>query len=589
LNKKINIFLIFMLLIIYTIPVFGFTGEQNNITISFQEPNQNYRSKVKYLDDGRQPPIPGEIPSDFVFETERPIRTISNPPKKTSESSEEAIIEIIENMDEDLYLEYLDELVAFGPRPTGSNACENAGDYIYEEFVSDGLVARYDDWSYGSYSSYNIEATLPGIDQLSDEIYIICAHYDTVSVSPGADDDGSGTVAVLAAAYLMSQYEFNHTIRFVAFSGEEQGLLGSEAYVAEAFAEGWNIVGVLNTDMISYAITENNGDNLIVYENSASEWLYTYTNNVNTKYSSYIDLILHHGGSTWGSDHNSFWDYGYNALFYFEYTETPYYHTSGDTIEHINATYAKKNARLIYATLAELAEAQPLSKPPATPTKPDGPEVLIKDVEATFESTTIDPEGEQIYYMFDWGDGNFSDWIGPYASGETGEASHNWSNLGDYEVRAIAKDIHSVQSNWSEPHIISIIENLPPANPTIKGPSWGLGGKKYDFTFISSDPNGHNIYYKIDWDDDSNTGWIGPFNSGEVISLNHSWNKKGEYLIKAWAKDIFGGESGQASFRIKILTNDKSLQKNKGYNNQLFIQLLEKLIDRFPLLERLFN
>ena len=65
---------------------------------------------------------------------------------------------------------------------------------------------------------------------------------------------------------------------------------------------------------------------------------------------------LHHGGSTWGSDHYSFWDEGYDALFYFEYTETPYYHTSRDTIAHINATYAVKNMRLILATLAELSE-----------------------------------------------------------------------------------------------------------------------------------------------------------------------------------------------------------------------------------------
>ncbi len=576
-----------MLLIIYSIPVLGFTAEQNSIKITYQETNKNYLSKVKYQDDGRQPPIPGEIPSDFIFENKQPIIIVSNPPKKTLKSNEDAIIDIIENMDEELYLQYLEDLVAFGPRPTGSNACENAGDYIYEEFVSDGLIARYDDWSYGSYSSYNIEATLPGINQSSDEIYIICAHYDTVSVSPGADDDGSGTAAVLAAAYLMSQYEFNHTIRFVAFSGEEQGLLGSEAYAAEAYAEGWNIVGVLNADMISYAITENDGDHLIVFENSASEWLYTYTNDVNTKYSSYIDLILHHGGSTWGSDHYSFWEYGYNALFYFEYTETPYYHTSGDTIEHINATYAKKNARLIFATLAELAEAQPLSKPPTTPTKPDGPEELIKSVEAIFESTTTDPEGENIYYLFDWGDGNETGWIGPYPSGQTGEASHAWTELGEYEIKVKAKDINDVQSNWSEPLIISIVENQNPANPTIEGPSWGLGGKKYDFTFVSTDPEEHDIYYKIYWDDGSGTDWIGPYSSGEVITLNHSWKKKGEYLIKTWAKDIYDGESGQGNLRIKILTNGKNLQKNQGYRNLFFHQILETLIGRFPLLERL--
>ena len=111
----------------------------------------------------------------------------------------------------------------------------------------------------------------------------------------------------------------------------------------KANQQGWDIIGVLNCDMISYAVTTTDGSNLIVYENTASEWLYTFTNNMNTEYIDYTQLTLHHGGSIWGSDHNSFWDQGYDALFYFEYTETPYYHTSQDTMAHINASYAVKN------------------------------------------------------------------------------------------------------------------------------------------------------------------------------------------------------------------------------------------------------
>ena len=132
----------------------------------------------------------------------------------------------------------------------------------------------------------------------SDEIYIICAHYDTVSSSPGADDDTSGTVAVLMAAFIMSQYhyQFNHTIKFVVFSGEEQGLLGSKAYAVDAAEEEWNIVGVLNADMISYAKTTSDGDNLIVFENIASEWLYNYTLDISTEYADYIHLTLYQGG-----------------------------------------------------------------------------------------------------------------------------------------------------------------------------------------------------------------------------------------------------------------------------------------------------
>ena len=206
-------------------------------------------------------------------------------------SDENAIIDILENIDEDLIVGYLEDLVSFGPRVTGSSACDAAGDYIYNEFVSYGLEARYDPWSYGSYSANNIEGTLPGIDEESDEIYIICAHYDSVSGSPGADDDGSGTAAVLAAAHVMSQYDFNNTIRFVAFSGEEQGLLGSYRYAEESYGNGDNIVAALNGDMIGYAENPTQASYIKTYENPASQWITDFTEEVSQTYSDYFELI----------------------------------------------------------------------------------------------------------------------------------------------------------------------------------------------------------------------------------------------------------------------------------------------------------
>ena len=114
------------------------------------------------------------------------------------------------------------------------------------------LEVRYHNWTNGGFSGSNIEATIKGLDSESDEIYLICGHYDSVSRSPGADDDGSGTVGVMAAAKVMSTYTFNHTIRFVTFSGEEQGLLGSKVYAEESYEKGENIVA-LNLDMIGYS------------------------------------------------------------------------------------------------------------------------------------------------------------------------------------------------------------------------------------------------------------------------------------------------------------------------------------------------
>jgi hypothetical protein len=384
----------------------------------------------------------------------------SNHPEKTASTMDDIVIDIIEQVNESIFLSYEENLTANGPRPTGSPSCIAAAEYMYEQFQNMGLAVRYHHWSNGGYSSDNVEATLNGTDVTSDEIYIICAHYDTVSAGPGADDDTSGTAAVLIAALIMSQYQFNHTIKFVAFSGEEQGMLGSEVYADEAANQGWNIIGVLNCDMISYAITSNDGNNLIVFENTASEWLYSYTAGVNTEYNEYIQLTLHHGGSTWGSDHWYFWQNGYSALFYFEYTETPYYHTAQDTMEHINATYAVKNMRLIFATLAELAGAGLPSTPPEQPVL-TGPDVGIVNEIYIFSAVTTDPDGDELYYLFDWGNGHDSGWLGPFASGDIANESYAWSVPGSYDVTVIAKDEYGVVSGMSPPHTIII-------NPSIQ-------------------------------------------------------------------------------------------------------------------------
>ena len=225
------------------------------------------------------------------------------------------------------------------------------------------------------------------------------------------------------------------------------------------------------------------------------------------------------------------------------------------------------------------------SDPPETPSIPDGPDEWVRGVETIFSTSAIEPDGEQVYYKFDWGEGNFSDWVGPYESGETGEASHAWQELGDYEIKAMAKDINGVQSEWSDPAFLSIVENEKPLKVVIEGPKWGLGGEEYEFTFTSTDPDDHDIYYMVDWDDGERTEWLGLYSSGETMALSHKWKLKGTYWIKAWAKDAVGGESKQASFKINILTS-----KIYSYQaNPLFLQILERLPLRFPVITYLLN
>ena len=96
---------------------------------------------------------------------------------------------------------------------------------------------------------------------------------------------------------------------------------------------------------------------------------------------------------------------------------------------------------------------------PEKPDAPEGPTKTSVNKEHTYTACTTDPEGDNIYYLFDWDDGSDSGWIGPCASGETAEASHVWTEQGNYEIRVKAKDENGVQSEWSDPLPIIMPKN----------------------------------------------------------------------------------------------------------------------------------
>lgn len=117
-----------------------------------------------------------------------------------------------------------------------------------------------------------------------------------------------------------------------------------------------------------------------------------------------------------------------------------------------------------------------------------------------------------------------------------------------------------------------------PSKPLIDGPVNGKTGEKYDYTFSAIDPNNDYIFIYVDWGDDTNSGWLGPYQSGMEITLQHSWSEKGTYLIIARAKDK-NGLLGLSN-NIKIYR-----PKNNVFNNLHF----EWFLERIQLLERLFK
>lgn len=277
--------------------------------------------------------------------------------------------EILDLITEEMVLGYLQTLEDFGPRVTGQQACIDAGAYIYSEFQSYGYEVRFMNWSSGNYADRNVEAVLPGT---TDESVIICAHFDSVPGSPGADDNGSGTAAVLAAAKALSEYRdeisLEYTIKFVTFSGEEEGLLGSYQYASAAKENGTDIVAVLNADMIGYTRTQEGKENVVVFRRDNSDWIANMAATVAAEYS--LNLAVHEYNAGASSDHWPFLQYGYDAVFFHEYEFNDYYHSSNDTVAHMDMEYDVRVTKLVVGTLLKIAEVE------ITDTEP--PEVTIE-------------------------------------------------------------------------------------------------------------------------------------------------------------------------------------------------------------------
>ena len=169
----------------------------------------------------------------------------------------------------------------------------------------------------------------------------------------------------------------------------------------------------------------------------------------------------------------------------------------------------------------------------------DGPTNGDPDVEYDFTFTTNDPEEDDIWIHIDWGNGDESDWLGPYESGEEVVVSYAYEEEGAYEIRAESKDIWH-DSSWSDRHKI-FIGNAPPNPPDIDGPNSGEVDETLTYTFVAEDYDGDQIKYFIDWGDE-NTEWTDFYDSGEEITLTHSWDNKGDFEITSKAEDILGNE-----------------------------------------------
>jgi hypothetical protein len=318
------------------------------------------------------------------------------------------VMKVVEDVSEERIAAIMKRLEAFGSRNTNydidspDKGIVAARKWIHSEFssFSPRLQVAFDTHRVTKQGRIvkdldvvNVVATLPGTSQKDQEI-VICAHYDSLNMirkanatpggdatdviataeakdAPGVSDNASGVALVMELARLMSQHEWEKTIVFIAFAGEEQGLFGSRGFSKAAKELNRNIVGVFNSDIIGndYDGEGRRVTDLVnVYSpdpmDSPSRALARYVKDMGERYfpAMKANPVFRNDRFGRGGDHTPFADLGYAAIRFTTPVEHyGFQHSAGDTFEHSSPAYATKVTRLNAAAAGSLALA------PATP------------------------------------------------------------------------------------------------------------------------------------------------------------------------------------------------------------------------------
>ena len=278
----------------------------------------------------------------------------------------------------------------FDGKPKPDHACDNAADYIAQQFRSYGLEVEFDPFLHrrravegdllGEYVMRNVVATLPGKGPNRDRMFLMTAHYDSISSktagwqqnwqtlsAPGASDNASGVAEILETARILSQHDFDFTIKFIAFSGEELFLFGSRHYRDLVVQRGDKVAGVLNFDLLGH--DQDGILDIHVLGDDQSQWLVNAFGTAAERYNINVDLQRKNDPGFIFSDHSPFWEIGIPAVMVAEESSfdapesTAYIHSQADTLEKITLPLGELALKLAIATLSELA--RPITIPEA--------------------------------------------------------------------------------------------------------------------------------------------------------------------------------------------------------------------------------
>jgi len=280
--------------------------------------------------------------------------------------NDRSITEIINSVDPDSIAYFIQVLQDFGTR-----FCMHDNRYAIAQWIADQFTRwGYDDVSQISYhnTNYNIDQNNVVAIELGseypDQYIVMGAHYDSVNqdgpiyetsmnFAPGADDNATGTAAVLEVARVLKANNFQpkYSIRFVAFSMEELGLFGSYYDVDYILAEGIDVVTMINCDMIGHNPNQPYVFTIYNYPNADNLTNLALQLGTGLEMQMTTDDEMIHRSDSW-----SYHLAGIPAIFFSETTFTPYYHTSQDLLSNIHVPYITQTIKLVANLLVNVAQ-----------------------------------------------------------------------------------------------------------------------------------------------------------------------------------------------------------------------------------------
>ena len=232
-----------------------------------------------------------------------------------------------------------------------------AAAYLFDRYQSFGYEPEYQRFEYRLRTgptgpTANVVATLKGTTN-PELVYVVSSHYDSVVIGPGADDDTSGTAALLETARILAHHPLPATVIFASFTGEEAGLLGSREFVRRAVDGGLKVVGALNNDMIGWS-NDYRLDNTIRYSNAGIRDIQ------HAAAMQFSNLITYDALYYKNTDAAAYYEaYGdiVGGIGSYPVLGNPHYHQSHDLLEGINHQLIAEVAKTTAATVMLLASS----------------------------------------------------------------------------------------------------------------------------------------------------------------------------------------------------------------------------------------